>query len=64
MLETIASFFGYIMNFIYGIVQNYGLAIILFTILIKLLLLPLTIKQQKSMVESIFFTQTLKVIQL
>ena len=37
------------MSFIYGLVQNYGIAIILFTVLVKVLLLPLTIKQQKSM---------------
>lgn len=49
MLSFIASMFGYVMKFIYDIVQNYGLAIILFTFLVKLLLLPLTIKQQKSM---------------
>ena len=30
-------------------VQNYGIAIILFTVLVKIILLPLTIKQQKSM---------------
>lgn len=49
MLSFIASMFGYVMKFIYDIVQNYGLSIILFTILVKILLLPLTIKQQKSM---------------
>ncbi len=35
--------------FLYGIVPSYGLAIILFTIAIKMLLLPLMIKQTKSM---------------
>lgn len=49
MLSFIASIFGYAMSFIYGLVQNYGIAIILFTVLVKVLLLPLTIKQQKSM---------------
>lgn len=49
MLAFIASCFGYAMSFIYGIVQNYGVAIILFTILVKVLLIPLMIKQQKSM---------------
>lgn len=49
MLSFIASIFGYVMKFIYDIVQNYGLSIILFTVFVKLLLLPLTIKQQKSM---------------
>lgn len=49
MLSFIASIFGYAMSFIYGLVQNYGIAIILFTVLVKIILLPLTIKQQKSM---------------
>ena len=49
MFDAIANLFGYLMNFIYGIVQNYGIAIIIFTILTKLLLLPLTRKQQKSL---------------
>lgn len=42
---------GYIMWAMYQIVHNYGLAIILFTIVTKLLLLPLSIKQQKSTVK-------------
>lgn len=42
-------FLGLIIEFIYNLCNNYGLAIILFTVLIKLLLLPLGIKQQKSM---------------
>ena len=52
MFNAVASLMGYLMNFIYGITQNYGLSIILFTILIKLLLLPLTIKQQKSLAKT------------
>ncbi len=39
------------MAFIYHFVANYGVALILFTVLIKLVLLPLSIKQQKSMVK-------------
>ena len=49
MLNSIASFLGYLMNFIYQVVQNYGLTIIIFTVLLKLVLLPFTIKQHKSM---------------
>jgi len=41
--------FGFMLNLIYNVVENYGIAIILLTLLIKLLLLPLTLKQQKSM---------------
>lgn len=40
---------GFIIHFIYNLVQNYGLAIILFTILIKLILMPLSVKSQKAM---------------
>ena len=36
------------MNFLYGIVGNYGITIILFTVVVKLVLLPLTIQQLKS----------------
>lgn len=43
---------AWILDLCYSIVQNYGVAIILFTILTKAILLPLTIKQQKSMVKT------------
>ncbi len=42
---------GYIISFIYSFVQNYGLTIILFTVVVKILLAPLMVKQQKSMVQ-------------
>ena len=41
--------FGYLLNFLYDLVNNYGLAIIIFSVLLKLVLLPLSIKQQKTM---------------
>lgn len=40
---------GWIVRTIYDLVQNYGVAIILFTIVMKLILLPLNIKSQKAM---------------
>lgn len=40
---------GYIISTIYNLVQNYGLTIILFTIIVKLIILPLQIKSQKAM---------------
>ena len=49
MFNFIANIFGYLLNFLYEILNNYGFAIIIFSILVKLLLLPLTIKQQKTM---------------
>lgn len=48
-MASISSLFGYILNFIYSFVQNYGLSIIILSILLKLALLPLSIKQQKTM---------------
>ena len=41
--------FGSVLNFIYSLVNNYGLAIIIFCIVCKLLLFPLTLKSKKSM---------------
>lgn len=40
---------GFIIQLIYNIVQNYGWSIIIFTIVVKLILLPLQIKSQKGM---------------
>lgn len=39
---------GWIMWLLYQVVKNYGVALILFTLVMKLLLFPLSVKQQKS----------------
>lgn len=52
MLSFLANIFGYLLNAIYSLVSNYGLAVIIFSILLKLILLPLSIKQQKTMKKS------------
>ena len=49
MFEFFASLFGYLLEIIYNILNNYGVAIILFTVVIKLMLLPLSLKQQRTM---------------
>lgn len=49
MLDFFASAFGYLLNFLYNMVGNYGYAIIIFTILVKLIMLPISVKQQKTM---------------
>ena len=49
MWHYIVMALGWIIKTIYDLVQNYGVAIILFTIVVKLLLLPLNIKSQKAM---------------
>ncbi len=40
---------GFLISIIYDLVQNYGLAIILFTIVVKLILMPLQVKSQRAM---------------
>jgi len=56
MFQTIFSIisvpFGYIMRFIYEFVGSYGLAIIIFSILAKLVTLPITLKQKRSMIQT------------
>ena len=48
----IGNIFGYLLWFFYTFTKNYGIAIILFTIVIKLLMFPLSVKQQKSMAQN------------
>ncbi len=63
MFEFFANMFGYLLQFVYNIIDNYGIAIILFTVIIKLLLLPLSIKQQRTMKKSTELQEKMKVIQ-
>lgn len=49
-MSYIYKFFGAILDAIYSVIPNFGWAIIIFTVLVRVLLLPLMIKQQKSMV--------------
>lgn len=63
MFQFFANIFGYLLQFLYNLVNNYGLAIILFTITIKLLLLPLSIKQQKTMKKSSELQEKMKTLQ-
>lgn len=48
-MDFLGTPIGYIMSLIYNFVSNYGVAIIVISVLFKLIILPLTIKQQKSM---------------
>ena len=63
MFEFFANIFGYLLELLYNLVNNYGVAIILFTVVIKLILLPLSIKQQRTMKKSAKIQEKLKVIQ-
>ena len=48
MFSLFATPLGWIMKGCYWLINNYGLALLLFTFLTRLLMLPLSIKQQKS----------------
>lgn len=63
MIAFFANIFGYVLNFIYNIVTNYGIAIIIFSILIKLLMIPISIKQQRTMKKSTKIQRKMKEIQ-
>ena len=63
MIAFFAKIFGFVLNFIYELVNNYGIAIIMFSILIKLLMLPMSVKQQKTMKKSVKIQQKMKEIQ-
>ena len=63
MFQFFASIFGYVLNFMNNFVGNYGLAIILFTVLIKIIMLPLSIKQQRTMKKSAKLQEQIKVLQ-
>lgn len=39
--------FGYLMDFLYQFTSNYGMALILFALLVKLILLPASRQEQK-----------------
>lgn len=63
MFEFFANIFGYLLQIMYNVVNNYGLAIILFSVLVKVLLIPLSVKQQKTMKKSAELQEKLKIIQ-
>ncbi len=63
MFKFFANIFGYVLNFVYNIVNNYGLAIIIFTILLRLILLPINLKQQKTMKKTAKLQEKLKELQ-
>lgn len=50
-IPFITEAFGYILNLCYKVVPNYAIALLFFALIIKILLFPLGIKQQKNMVK-------------
>lgn len=48
-MGLLSDLFGYLLNGLYNVFNNYGIAIILFSIILRIILVPITISQQKSM---------------
>lgn len=63
VLGFLAIIFGPIMEWIYRFIPNYGWALIVFTLLVNLVLLPLRIKQQKSTARMSAFQPKMQEIQ-
>ena len=55
--------FGYIMDWLYQFTNNYGLALILFAIVVKVILLPITAKGKKSTMKMSRLTPKIQAIQ-
>ena len=51
MFELFATPLGILMSWIYNLVPNYFIALVLFTVLVRLVLFPLSIKNQKNQVD-------------
>lgn len=64
MINFFSNIFGYALNLIYNFVGNYGLAIILFSVLIKIIMIPLSIKQQKTLIKNEKIQKEMKIIQI
>ncbi len=63
MFQFFANIFGYLLAFLYGLVNNYGIAIIIFTIIIKMIFIPFSLKQQKTMKKTAKVQKKMEVIQ-
>ena len=59
----ISSVFGYVLNYLYVLLNNYGISIIIFSFLLRLILIPITLKQQKAMKKSAEMQEKMKEIQ-
>lgn len=62
-MGAISSLFGYLLNALYTVFNNYGIAIIIFSIILRIILIPITIKQQKSLKKSAELQEEMKEIQ-
>lgn len=60
MFDFLYGIFGYLFRFLLSFVENYGLALVIFTLFFRVILLPSTIKQQKSSAKMVRLQPKLK----
>ena len=58
----ISELFGYLLNALYELFNNYGIAIIVFSVILRIILIPITIKQHKTMKKSAELQEEMKEI--
>ncbi len=63
MLDFIIIPFGWLMKVLYNLVSNYGVALLLFTLITRIVMLPLSIKQQKSMAKMTVYNPLIQEVQ-
>lgn len=63
IFSSLGTILGYVLFFFYSLVHNYGLAIILFTVVVSALMFPLYAKQQKTAASSAKLSKKVKEIQ-
>ena len=60
MFAFFYSIFGFLFRILYGFISNYGLALVIFTVFFRLIILPANIKQQKSSAKQVRLQPKLK----
>jgi len=63
LLKPIETLLSYVIEFFYRGIPSYGIAIILLTIVVRIVLLPLTISQTRSMARMQILQPELKEVQ-
>ncbi len=59
LLEPLYTLFGWIMRALYSVIANYGLDIIIFTVFLRLIMIPLQLKQHKTTLKQMQLTDEL-----
>ncbi|MDD6187847.1 MAG: membrane protein insertase YidC [Oscillospiraceae bacterium] len=62
-MAIISTPLGFILRWIYNLVGNYGMSLLIFTVLMKIVLIPISVKQKKSSIRTAAFSPMIQQIQ-